>query len=145
MKGRITAGIAAGLLAAAFIAPAAQAVELSEGPAIATITSAEVITAPGISTEGLYLESVVGRDYHVTIPVTGSPATSVEVVDGALPAGLTASLAGNGTELVLSGTATQAGIHFFSLRVSNAAGSAVSEPLVMLVFPSAPWLDPFNI
>lgn len=144
MKRRITAGIAAAVLAAAFIAPAAQALELGAESTTATVISTQDVSAPRVSTEELFLEAVVGRDYHVTIPVTGSPATSVEVVDGALPAGLTARLAGNGTELVLSGTATEAGIHFFSLKLSNSGGSSVSEPLVMLVYPSAPWLDPFN-
>lgn len=144
MKRRITAGIAATLLTAAFTAPVVQAAELS-GEATTPIASAsEVISVPSIDTGSLFPEGVVGHHSQTTIPVFGSPASSVEVVDGALPPGFAVALGNDGTEVVLSGTPTQAGVYIFNLKVSNAAGSTVSEPIVVLVYPNAPWFDPFG-
>lgn len=144
MKRRITAGIAAALLTAAFTAPAVQAAELS-GVASVPVAAAEDISIPRIDTVTVFPESFVGDYSLTTIPVHGSPATSVDVVDGSLPPGFTIGLGNGGSEVVLSGTATRAGIYFFSLQVSNTAGSTVSEPIVVLVYPNAPWLDPFDL
>ncbi|MFM1918024.1 MAG: hypothetical protein RJB01_1539 [Actinomycetota bacterium] len=144
MKRRITVGIATALMTAAFTAPAVQAAGLS-GEASVPVAAAEVNSIPRIDTVSVFPESFVGDYSLTTIPVHGSPATSVDVVDGSLPPGFTVDLGNDGSEVVLSGTATQAGIYFFNLQVSNTAGSTVSKPIVVLVYPKAPWLDPFGL
>lgn len=144
MKRRMTAGVAAALLTAAFTTPVVQAAEVSGEASVPVVSASEVVSIPRIDTESVFPESSVGDHSLTTIPVHGSPATSVQVVDGSLPPGFTVGLGNEGSEVVLSGTATQAGVYIFSLQVSNAAGTTVSERIVVLVYPNAPWLDPFN-
>ncbi|MEV0946118.1 putative Ig domain-containing protein, partial [Rhodococcus sp. NPDC049939] len=78
-------------------------------------------------------DGVVGQPYEHTFTVTGTPAPTVTVTDGALPDGLRLSEQG-----VLSGTPTTTGPHAFTVTASNGFGeNAVREATLEVGQPPA--------
>src|SRR5262249_10485281 len=77
--------------------------------------------APTFTSGSPDVTAVTGKAYEFTFTASGTPAPTFTVVDGSAPDGL--SLAPDGT---LSGTPTSPGQFTFSVKASNAAGSATA-------------------
>jgi hypothetical protein len=82
-------------------------------------------TAPVISTTSI-ANGQVGVPYSVTLAVTGTPAPTVSVTTGTLPAGL--SLTGS----TISGTPTTAASYTFTVSATNDTGTAARTYTVVI-------------
>ncbi|PPG20249.1 hypothetical protein C5C74_04970 [Rathayibacter sp. AY1E8] len=91
------------------------------GTASAETTSTVTVSSPTVAPtlSGTVAAGVVGSAYDFRYAVSGTPAPSVSLVSGALPAGLTLDATGR-----LSGTPTTAGTTTFSIQAANSAGTA---------------------
>jgi Domain of unknown function DUF11/Putative Ig domain len=99
----------------------------------ATETVTYSVTGAEPSVSGTATSSVVaGAAYSYAYAVGGDPAASVSLASGSLPPGITLSAAGT-----LGGSSTVAGSYAFTVKATNAVGTATSGPQVITVSPAA--------
>jgi hypothetical protein len=100
---------------------------------VVTPVAAVVPVKPVIGGTGELPLATLGRQYFVSLDITGSPTPTVALLKGTLPPGLT--LSENG---VISGTPTTAGAFSFTVNAENAGGSVSKDfTLTVATVPNA--------
>lgn len=117
---------------ATFTVRATNGVGVPAVTACTTVTIAPIYTGTAPTIAGTPGGGSSGTAYSFQFTVTGSPAPSVTVSAGALPAGLSLTTAGK-----LAGTPTTAGSYTFTVRASNTVGAATRTVTVVITAGAA--------